>query len=443
MQFDARAAKLLKPGEHIVVDGCLGLRLVATQSNKAWIYRYKSPADGRMRQVKIGSWPAMPAATAAARWLEVKSKRDAGEDVAISKRVARAEPVQDAGYSLGRMVADYADGHLDRMREPKGAKAVRRRLERAVEASKSVPVSALTRRFVFDLMERLSATPVLARSVKAEMAGAWDYAQSAGRIPESLPNWWRVSAGVRLRSKGAMRDGEHKGTDKRVLSDAEIGQLFRQDMLLFSESVRDFLTLQMWTCTRGGEVAQAHADDFTEASDGWWWVIKKDRNKLRHIKSASDQRVPVVGRALEVVLRRRNGWLFPSTSRDGVAGHVQQAYVNSKIHYMQPYSRSRPDHVRTRLGVTHWSAHDLRRTGRTILASMGCPHEVGEAILGHVLPGVAGAYNQYRYDAERREWLTALSDQMEDVISAWEPPGLVGAGGRKSGVRRPTPAHRK
>jgi len=30
MFFDARAAKLLKPGEHLVVMGCSGLRLIAT-----------------------------------------------------------------------------------------------------------------------------------------------------------------------------------------------------------------------------------------------------------------------------------------------------------------------------------------------------------------------------------------------------------------------------
>ena len=31
MFFDARAAELLKLGEHLVADGCDGLRLVATQ----------------------------------------------------------------------------------------------------------------------------------------------------------------------------------------------------------------------------------------------------------------------------------------------------------------------------------------------------------------------------------------------------------------------------
>lgn len=49
---------------------------------------------------------------------------------------------------------------------------------------------------------------------------------------------------------------------------------------------------------------------------------------------------------------------------------------------------------------------------------MGCPHEVGEAILGHVLPGVAGDYNLYRYDAERSQWLAALGVKLEEFIGA-------------------------
>ena len=91
--------------------------------------------------------------------------------------------------------------------------------------------------------------------------------------------------------------------------------------------------------------------------------------------------------------------------------------MQSKVHYLQPYSNSKPEHERQRLSVTHWSPHDLRRTGRTMLAAMGCPIEIGEAILGHVQPGVIGVYNVYRYDKERRHWLTLLSGRLESLAS--------------------------
>ncbi len=61
--------------------------------------------------------------------------------------------------------------------------------------------------------------------------------------------------------------------------------------------------MQLWTCTRGGEICQMRADQVKREKDGVWWTIPKSDNKLRHHEDAPDQRVPLVGRALEVVER--------------------------------------------------------------------------------------------------------------------------------------------
>ena len=215
-----------------------------------------------------------------------------------------------------------------------------------------------------------------------------------------------------------MRDGKRKGTGKRVLTNAELGVLLRSDLSRFSRQVRDFLTIQLWTCTRGAEIVQMRVEHITHTADGTWWTVPKSMTKSANVENATDLRVPLVGRAKEIVerLQPKEGWLFPSVSRKGVIGHQQQAYMQTKTHYLQPYCKSRPDHVRARLEVTHWSPHDLRRTGRTMLAAMGCSDEVGEAILGHVKPGVVGTYNLFKYDAERRHWLTRLSERLESLV---------------------------
>ena len=46
---------------------------------------------------------------------------------------------------------------------------------------------------------------------------------------------------------------------------------------------------------------------------------------------------------------------------------------------------------------------------------MGCPGDVAESVLGHMIPGVAGAYNRHQYDAERIEWLRRLSERLEEL----------------------------
>jgi hypothetical protein len=91
MSFDAKTAKGLKPGEHIKIADCPGLRLVATDKRKTWTYRFRSPVDGRIRQARLGAWPALSLAKAISEWSRVKEQRDAGTDIAMVRRQQRQE----------------------------------------------------------------------------------------------------------------------------------------------------------------------------------------------------------------------------------------------------------------------------------------------------------------------------------------------------------------
>jgi integrase len=125
--------------------------------------------------------------------------------------------------------------------------------------------------------------------------------------------------------------------------------------------------------------------------------------------------VPLVGRALEVVQRRlkavgRSGYLFEDLRGEPYTQHDFSTYIYS----LQPYSAKAAmrEGEGLVLPVTQWTPHNLRRTARTLLASLGCPNEVGEAILGHLPAEIVGTYNAYTYDAERRHWLMLLSQRL-------------------------------
>jgi integrase len=218
----------------------------------------------------------------------------------------------------------------------------------------------------------------------------------------------------KLRTKGKSVDGK-RVTTKRVLTDAEVGELLRW-MPNFSRTLNDVLTLYLWTGTRGSEIVSMHASEFAEETDGFWWTIPKAKTKNANRASATDLRVPLIGRAEQIVRRRKSvakgGFLFPSTAE---AGYKDQKLIQQSVYYRQPYCKNAPNRDRVRLPVTHWAPHDLRRTVRTMLAAMGCTHEVAESILGHVLPGITGVYNRHSYDKERREWLTLLSQRLEKL----------------------------
>lgn len=432
MPFDARAAKQLVEGQHLIIEEYPGLRLEAGKRSRSWIYRYKSES-GAMRQVKIGGWPAVSLIAAAAEWEKLRASRASGVDPAAAKKervkaVAHSKRGAPKVYTVRAVWDDYVEGHLKKARQLKGQKEACRLFDRHVAAIEDEDAGALTRRQAFDVIAAIAEKAVSASQLKGELAGAWDYAIDAGRLPEDTPNWWRqIFRGGKLRSKGKRVAGEHIGVVKRALSGDEVGELICW-LPNFSRAVADALTMYLWTGARGVEIMAIERTEITAEADGLWWTVPKAKTKNARHAAATDFRVPLVGRAKEVVLRRSaqtQRWLFESPRVDGP---MMQSAVQTSVHFHQPYSKTTPAAVRPRLTVTHWAPHDLRRTVRTMLASMGCPDSVGEAILGHMQPGVAGVYNRHSYDAERRLWLGRLDEQLEALAKQHLMRGTVPGG---------------
>ncbi|WP_287913817.1 Arm DNA-binding domain-containing protein [Comamonas sp.] len=129
MYFHARSAKSLKAGEHVVINGCLGLRLVASNSNKSWIYRFKSPIDDRMRQVKIGQWPSMALSAAVANWEGLRKIRESGVDPSLARKERRSQKkeaetvAKGGGYTMSKLVEEYLSGYIIHHRIAKNARA--------------------------------------------------------------------------------------------------------------------------------------------------------------------------------------------------------------------------------------------------------------------------------------------------------------------------------
>lgn len=296
--FDARAAKLLAPGECLVLEEHPGLRLQVSAQYRTWTYRYKSPVDGRMRQVKIGHWPAMPVSAAIVAWEGLKRRRDAGEDIAAEVRAVRAEERAQAeqqaakdkvqAYTVRRLCDDYLDGYIDRNRAKKGAAEVRRMFETMLGDLSLSPALDVTRAQAFDLIQSWAGkAPVQAGKLRAELGAAWDFAIDAGRLAETVPNWWRQILRGKVRSKGKAIAGTKIGTVKRVLTEQEVGELIRW-LPNFTGLIEDVLTMYLWTCTRGSEICGMSGAEVTQEGDQSWWTIPKAWTKsARHFNSKS------------------------------------------------------------------------------------------------------------------------------------------------------------
>jgi integrase len=68
-------------------------------------------------------------------------------------------------------------------------------------------------------------------------------------------------------------------------------------------------------------------------------------------------------------------------------------------------------------GVAGWRVHDLRRTSRSLLARAGVPRDHAERCLGHVIGGVSGIYNRYKYCSEQLAAFEALASQIDRIVN--------------------------
>jgi len=415
MQFDARAAKALRVGDVLIIPGAPGLRLEASASRRSWIFRYRSP-EGRLRQVKLGEWPLMSAAVAAGKWEEARAQRAAGTDPADARRATKSAPAQPKSAVKVADVLSVFVAHAQASRAAKGASEVGRLFRTMVPETfqRKSPVS-VTRADAYDLITSHSATPVVAGNLRRELGAAWELAIDSGRIPESVPNWWRLILRGKLKSAGKIVGGEHRGVVKRVLSVDEVAAILRH-LPHLSRLNADLLALYLWTGCRGAELVQIEGRELSQDEAGvLWWTLPKAKVKMERHDLAMDLPIPILGRARDIVLARRDvsgdGYLFPSRPQSKVP-HVEQKVVGVAVWFAMPACQVRPEVIRARWPVTDWAPHDLRRTVRTQLSRLGCPGPVAEAVLGHI-DTKEDVYDRHDYRAERLEWLTRL-------VQAWE-----------------------
>lgn len=393
--FDPRSAKQMIPGQHLLVDGCPGLRLVCTETRKTWTYRYK--LGKQMKQTAIGHWPKMQLHEAIREWGDLK-----GGGV--------SPPPKMATYTVRQVLDDYIDGHLKPSRTPDSFKAAVRILDKA-EPIANMPATSITRAAAFDLLESHKDKPMAATKLRSLLAGAWDYALDAGRLHEDTPNRWRDVMRGRLVSKGKTISGVNVGVQRRYLTDAEVSTLLKW-MDAMTPLARDITVLYLWTCTRGGEILSMEPGHISQEGGQWWWTIPKAMTKNAKSPFAVDLRVPLFGLALEIVQRRmKSAPMFLGATGEPMTQRIYSTYIYS----LQPHSKR---HALLRCPVTNWTPHNLRRTSRTMLSALGCSNEVGEAILGHLPANIVATYNANEYDKERREWLLKLSNHLDQLSNS-------------------------
>lgn len=197
--------------------------------------------------------------------------------------------------------------------------------------------------------------------------------------------------------------GQIAGKRDRVLSESEIGQLWKfifvePDIKLMSEYTRKMFVL----CTVFGcRMSEARLSEWKEWDrDSWVWTVPKE-----HSKTGVE-----IARPVPEVLRQWITDVHEETKRSG--------YVLGSLRIRESVSKI-GGKIGKRLGhEKQWSLHDLRRTLSTHLSDLGVEFHVVEQLLGHALPGVAGVYNRSKFMAKKLDALDLWTTYLNSISGA-------------------------
>ncbi len=429
-----------------------GLNVSCNKSgNKTFFYRYRSPNENRVKRVTIGVF--VPDAKdedlsppigkkllglSSARQILASLKAERKSGICPATRLKdeakklKAEQVSSQ-LTIQGMVEAYLSQHIEDhytisnsgserklikgARKIKGQKETRRTLE---AVTGKVKPSDFGKKFALNVthvdIKNLitgiiaNGTLVQAGRVLSELNLAFNYVIGRPR-PENKPsNEWQEYLPEEhinpcLQAKLYFSNQKTRFTAKKVdrfLNDNEIIKLLQWlPESKFSPNVRHTLMIVLLTGVRSGEAVQARKQDFS-LDDGEW--VHDTKMGFKQNTQLSRQAITYISPLLENP-NNHTEYLLPS-NRTNLA--IQQKVLSVEFYQLRQKSLM--------LDIPSWSAHDLRRTCRTGLSKIGCPNEIGEAVLGHTKGGIEGVYNLHRYELECKEWLQKWADHIDVIM---------------------------
>lgn len=259
----------------------------------------------------------------------------------------------------------------------------------------------ITRADVVQHLDRYNDRPGMKKLVHSTFRKLFNWAEDRGDIDRSPIDRMKAPKAVASR--------------RRILSPEEIIAAWHAAADLGS-LWRPYIRLLLCTMARREEVANM---DWAEIDlDAAMWELPSER-----AKNDQPHRIPLNALAIEELRSlavARKGLVFTTTGKTGISGFskMKKTLDGKMLVILRDRAAKRGEKPET-VDLPEWRLHDLRRTGTTNLQALGIPVEVTEAILNHIsgtTAGVAGVYNLYRYDAEKRIALDKWSKQLSFLV---------------------------
>jgi len=355
------------------------------KGKKTWQIMYRL-AGRKKHRYKLGTYPTIKLAEAREEARRLLAQVQRG----IDPKHEAAQAAEDEEYTVEHLATEYIERYAKRQN--------RRWKDKENQLNCYVlpiwgkrPATSITTREVIKLNDEMGEIGVAtARNVYALIRHMFGWAIERQLIQETP---------CTVKSPPPAKSRE------RVLTKHEIIKIWQA---LPGYPYGPLIKMLFLTCQRDGNVSRMKWDELDlEKAE---WIITGDDHK-----SKREHLVPLSAAAIEVL----NG--LPRAGEFVFSGRVTAD---------RPFSGF--SKAKTRLdaasGVDNWRLHDIRRTVATMMQEIGIAPHVIEAVEGRIsgsLGGVAGVYQRYGYDREKREALEALNGHLFDLIGEESPSNVV------------------
>ncbi len=360
-----------------------GLILRVGRLKKTWCVKYIIEGERRKTTLKQ-SYPDMSLAEAIKKYRRIRGEAEKGIDPVAKKKVRKASPtIKDV------MELYFKESPLTEKGKTESERISEKDIIPTLGDMKAMD---LRRQDVKDLHRSIveRGAPVVANRTVELLRRTFNCAHEEELI-ETNP----YPSIKKIKTAEVTRD--------RILTDSEIKVLWKA-MGDEPANMRDILRLLILLGQRSTDTMSMKVSDIDKVRREWT-VPAPPRSK-----NQSPNVLPLPSLAWEIIEPRTKNdtWIFPSKY-----GRTRKGAKN------RGHSTSTKD-VRRRLrettGIEGWTAHDLRRTCRTIMSREKVKPHIAERVLGHVQGGVEAIYDRHAYLDEKKSALKKLERTVRKIV---------------------------
>ncbi len=429
------AAKANGKQQDFTDPACRGLVLrISPTGSKSWLFRYKW--NRLPVRISLGQYPSLSLADARAQALKHQEHLDKAIDprqterstgkiqlniprpkpgpkrqtatkpvpvpngplnaqpapaTPAESRSAIAAPDPSDARSVQRLAHEFVEHYILPRRE-KPAEVIRILNKDVLPKWRHRDARSISHREVIELLDEIvhRGAPVIANRTADILGLLFKYGVHRG-IVENSP--------VRL----LYAPGGKEQPRTRVLNEGELAAFVQGIEAVCKGSNRSHVhMLLLLTLQRRSTLALAEWKEIDFENRIWRIPSEHDKMRRAHEIPLTDWTITKF-KALKD-LSKGSAYVLPNRNGEKAAS---PELISRSIHRLESRFAA--------IGIADFTAHDLRRTGRTFLAKLGVTTEIAERLLNHAKMQIEGTYNLYDYFDEKRDALKRWEGYLADL----------------------------